>query len=198
MSIFQRIKDAALSAVPYLMNTAYLIGGLIFAPQARQMFDTAVEYYSGYSINPNTPVYTLAREVVGYFGTPIMLKAGVELAQKGALFVINKSSDLINDYRARANERAQEQPEDQQPDFEADPKFSQHPDFELLVRFRKIICADQELQQIVTDPTTQQPDLVKIRKLFHVFKPGNNMENLEKMNHATKVAAFRKLTAQST
>ena len=137
-----------------------------------------------------------AREVVGYFGTPIILKAGVELAQKSALFVIDKASELINDYRARANERAQAMPEyEESPEYEEDPKLAQHPDYELLVRFRKVIAEDAELQQIVTDPTTHQPDLVKIRKLFHVFKPGNNMENLEKMNHATKVAAFRKLTA---
>lgn len=194
MSFFQRIKDAAISTVPYLMNTAYLIGGLIFAPQARQMFDAAVDYYSGYSINPNTAVYTLAREVVGYFGTPIMLKVGVEFAQKSANFFINKASDLINDYRARANERAQEQPEDAQPNFEEDPKFTQHPDYALMMRFKKVLDANVELQKIVTDPTTQKPDIRKITNLFYSFKPGNNMDRLEHMNAATQAAAFRAFT----
>lgn len=196
MSIFQRIKDAAISAVPYLANVAYFVGGLLFAPQVRQMFDTAVDTYSNYGVNPNTPAYTLAREAMGYLGTPLLLKAGVVLGQKITEAVAHKASNLINDYRARANERAQPQPEfEESPEYEEDPKLAQHPDYELLKRFRKIIVEDQELQQMVTDPTTMQPDLVKIRKLFHVFKPGHNMENLEKMNHATKVAAFRKFTS---
>lgn len=202
MSYFQRFKNAvtaaANTALPYVLNFSYIVGGLLFAPNVRQMFDTAVDYYSNYSINPNTPAYTLARETVGYLGTPILLKAGAVIAQKVGEAVVNKASDLINDYRARANERAQAQAENeeqrgfqQRPEYEEDPKFAQHPDYQLIKRFRNIIASNPQLQEIVTDQSTHQPDIKKITKLFYSFKHGDMMDRLERMNHPTQAAACK-------
>lgn len=73
-------------------NVGLLATSLLSAPYMRDLFTTAVEQTVG---RPNTPQtyipYVIAREAVGYLATPLIVKAGLQMAHKAISFCANKA-----------------------------------------------------------------------------------------------------------
>lgn len=79
-----------------LVNNASNIGllatSLLSAPYVRDAFTTAVEQTMGQPNTPQTYIpYVIAREAVGYLATPLIIKAGLQMAHKAVSFFANKA-----------------------------------------------------------------------------------------------------------